>query len=443
MGRARPPKSITILLPSPSASSSKITLPHSATSVGFFNTASTSSSKVDSITTTADGDREGNTAEDSSSSSPSLEVLILAKELARQRGQYFDIGSFLTVSQRKEYNRRIYGIEEEEEEAMTTQPVETNPPTPITGQTEVTKGEQDSLVPSIAIAVEGAGSLGDDDFTGIGASADEAESLGAGLVNGVKRGISEVEGDPKASPTAPLPPISATSAVHSSEIANGSAQDTVTDLNPPDPSPSTSTSPVNVTLPVAVAPVEPRPGYETIASKRQKINNLNIHWTQRRKKLQELAKIEAEGLTELPLSPVERELLLPDLSATMMIVGGATPGKGKEVDRGSIQASVSYWCVCVIDTMPRRVDGTLWGRLLTLAFCAGTTSSSPLEKNEAHNGTSIPNHTTSTGRRQTTIPTWTNLLFPTKRHQQDLHARLRPMRMVRVNWDWTLVRHLP
>ena len=246
MGRSLAPKTIQVILPPTAKASSSST--------------KDSTSQVDAETP----------------EQPSLQVLILAQEIARKRGQVFDIGSFLTPLQRKEYRRLVHGVDEES--------IET-PPTPITGDTEQLD------------------------------TADGDMSIGDGAVNSAKRAFDDINDDlnPASTSTTPLP-TNNTPLPEPPATAN-------TDLIHPPP---TSSSDVPT---------------ESIAAKRARLQSMNMHWTQRRKKLQELAKLESEGIKEVPLSPQERPPL-PEIGLGLMAV---PQGKGKAPERGAIQASVSYW----------------------------------------------------------------------------------------------------
>ncbi|ORX39835.1 hypothetical protein BD324DRAFT_615195 [Kockovaella imperatae] len=265
MGRSHPPKTIQVILP-PTTSTTSTT------------TASSSKTTLSASTRT---------------DHPSLQVLILAQEIARERGQHFDLGSFLTPSQRKEYHRLVHGVEGED--ALEA------PNSPVNGQGGGGEGQVDGDV-----------TLEEDTDQSTRKTAFDH----VGEVTGPSQNSTPLptSGTPAPEPSQPMAAVDA----------------------PPTPTSTALT--------------------ETIAAKRARIQGMNIHWTQRRKKLQELAKLESEGITELPLSPQEKPPPLPEIGLASSF---AVPsGKGKEVDKGSIQASVSYWNHLL--TVARKERGPQW-----------------------------------------------------------------------------------
>ena len=79
-----------------------------------------------------------------------------------------------------------------------------------------------------------------------------------------------------------------------------------------------------------------------VSTKRAKLPGLaGLHWKKRQKKMAELARLEAEGIKVDPES-----LLSPPPETPSMVQSGAVvDGKKREVDKGSVQDSASYWCV--------------------------------------------------------------------------------------------------
>ena len=89
MPRSRPVKPVTLLLPSPSTSSSSSSHPLSTKSTG--NTT------------------HPNPNPNPNPNPPSLQVLMLAQQLALERGQLLDVESFMTPFQRAEYYALVLG----------------------------------------------------------------------------------------------------------------------------------------------------------------------------------------------------------------------------------------------------------------------------------------------------------------------------------------------
>ena len=231
----------------------------------------------------------------------SLEVLILAKEIAQEKGQHFDIWSFLSPEQKVEYHKILYGQD------APAGKYGQRPPTPVSAPppTNEVGGEERLGEPSSS------------DGKGPNGHAVLEPTLSENPTTIVGEGVNgTATPNPLESTTVPAGP---------STLSNGVANSVpATETEPPQEAPSRSN------------------GFtETPDERRARLTNSNLHWTQKRKKLQELAKLEAEGVTEIPISPIDRE---PPMSQDHPIhaINAASKVKG-EVDKASVQKSASYW----------------------------------------------------------------------------------------------------